>query len=130
MNFEEIKEVKELGKKIGYGQLMSLASALWSISLADNYSQDVAKGAFVPVPIMDVEPSCQAKHQDELDKFVKSVREVDVDETSAWSELIAENRADARQQMEEPCATCGVQLKNHYDGKNRWIPCDKAVLRF
>lgn len=43
---EEIKQVKELGEKIGYGHLMSLASALWRESLEKSHTPVV--GAFVP----------------------------------------------------------------------------------
>lgn len=43
---EEIKSVKELGNKIGYGNLMMFASALWRKSLKDKGYP--IKGAFVP----------------------------------------------------------------------------------
>lgn len=43
---DEIKEVKELGEKIGYGNMMAIASALWRKSLKDK-SYPVS-GAFVP----------------------------------------------------------------------------------
>jgi hypothetical protein len=41
----EIKLVKEIGEQIGYGHLMSLASALWKKSLKDKGYPEV--GAFV-----------------------------------------------------------------------------------
>lgn len=43
---EEILKTKELGDKIGYGNLMMIASALWRKSLLENYG--VSSGAFVP----------------------------------------------------------------------------------
>ena len=42
----ELKQVKELGEAIGYGHLMSLASALWRKSLKDNGYP--VSGAFIP----------------------------------------------------------------------------------
>lgn len=42
----EINAVKSLGEEIGYGQLMTLASALWRKSLRDKGYPEV--GAFVP----------------------------------------------------------------------------------
>jgi len=42
----DVNNVKELGEEIGYGHLMSIASALWRKSLMEkNYPID---GAFVP----------------------------------------------------------------------------------
>lgn len=32
----EILEVKELGERIGYGNMMDIASALWSMKLSDD----------------------------------------------------------------------------------------------
>ena len=45
-NANAVKEVKELGEKIGYGNLMSIASALWRKTLKDSGTPIV--GAFVP----------------------------------------------------------------------------------
>ena len=44
----EVTAVQRLGDQIGYGHLMSLASALWRRSLAENYGEKIAEGAFVP----------------------------------------------------------------------------------
>lgn len=46
---QEINVVKNLGESIGYGHLMSIASALWRKSLKEKgYHED---GAFVPTCI-------------------------------------------------------------------------------
>ena len=44
----EVTAVKRLGEQIGYGHLMSLASALWRRELTNKYSEKFAEGAFVP----------------------------------------------------------------------------------
>jgi len=43
---DEIKEVKELGEKIGYGNMMSIASALWRKSAKEKGYP--ISGSFVP----------------------------------------------------------------------------------
>lgn len=43
---QEIQKVKELGDQIGYGHMMSLASALWRKMLAEKIGNP--NGAFVP----------------------------------------------------------------------------------
>lgn len=49
------KEVKELGEKIGYGELMSLASILWAAKLIDSGSPDI--GAFYPTALFNMKDS-------------------------------------------------------------------------
>lgn len=44
---KEFEQVKELGERIGYGNMMSMASALWRKSLKD--SGVPTYGAFIPV---------------------------------------------------------------------------------
>lgn len=44
----EVAAVQRLGEEIGYGHLMSLASALWRRKLTKEYSENFAEGAFVP----------------------------------------------------------------------------------
>ena len=48
----EIKAVKELGDKIGYGNMMDIASSLWAIMLEDKYGHSL--GAFEPVCMFQV----------------------------------------------------------------------------
>jgi hypothetical protein len=47
-NTFEVIAVQRLGEQIGYGHLMSLASALWRRNLAKEYGEKIAEGAFVP----------------------------------------------------------------------------------
>lgn len=49
----EIKAVKEIGEQIGYGHLMSLASALWRKSLKEKGYPE--SGAFVTTILQCVE---------------------------------------------------------------------------
>lgn len=42
----EIQRIKELGKSIGYGNLMDIASALWALDLERKYG--VKSGAHIP----------------------------------------------------------------------------------
>ncbi len=49
----EVNRVKELGDQIGYGHLMSIASALWRKSLEDNGHPVI--GAFVPTCLPFIE---------------------------------------------------------------------------
>ena len=44
---DEIKAVKKLGNEIGYGHLMSLASAIWRHNLEEKYP-GTGGGAFIP----------------------------------------------------------------------------------
>ena len=44
----EVAAVQRLGEQIGYGHLMSLASALWRRNLTKEYGEKVGEGAFVP----------------------------------------------------------------------------------
>jgi len=44
----EVATVQRLGEQIGYGHLMSLASALWRRELASKYGDGYQSGAFVP----------------------------------------------------------------------------------
>jgi hypothetical protein len=45
-SIEEIVAVKQLGERIGYGNMMSLASALWQLDL--NEKHGLKTGAFIP----------------------------------------------------------------------------------
>lgn len=44
----EVAAVQRLGEQIGYGHLMSLASALWRRHLTKEYGEKIADGAFIP----------------------------------------------------------------------------------
>lgn len=60
------KEVKELGEKIGYGELMSLASILWAANLIDNGLPDI--GAFYPTSLPNMKDSDLTKDEVEYRK--------------------------------------------------------------
>lgn len=47
----EVLEVKKLGERIGYGNLMELASALWRKKLRDHGSPEI--GALVPAILQE-----------------------------------------------------------------------------
>lgn len=58
----EIQKVKELGEEIGYGHLMSLASALWRKQLSES---GTVTGALFPITV-----DCIVKDND-VQKIVK-----------------------------------------------------------
>jgi hypothetical protein len=55
---QEVDAVRELGTKIGYGNLMELASALWRENL--NETIGITSGAFVPVCTYSIKKSDMA----------------------------------------------------------------------
>jgi hypothetical protein len=48
----EVIAVKALGENIGYGNMMSIASALWQLDLKDRHNLDT--GAFIPTIAFDM----------------------------------------------------------------------------
>ncbi|WP_226035658.1 hypothetical protein [Aquibacillus saliphilus] len=54
---EQILAVKELGEKIGYGNMMTKASSLWAINLEDKHG--ITTGNFIPATINMI----KEKHQ-------------------------------------------------------------------
>lgn len=77
---DEIKEVKILGEKIGYGNMMGIASALWRKSLKEKGYP--ISGAFVPTCLDFIKEDLQdldkkgRKHYDEMvsDRIFRRVR--------------------------------------------------------
>lgn len=68
----EVNKVKELGEQIGYGHLMSIASALWRKTLKESGIPE--NGAFVPtcLPFIDKEVADSTKSKREMyDKMVR-----------------------------------------------------------
>jgi hypothetical protein len=65
----EIQAVKELGEKIGYGNMMDIASSLWGIMLEDKFGHST--GAFEPVCIAPIDE----KYAKELKKSRKKRNE-------------------------------------------------------
>lgn len=73
---EEIKAVQELGEQIGYGHMMSLASALWRKDLKDNGYPEI--GAFVPTISSFIKKGYyDAKGEKNYDEYV--IEELDAD---------------------------------------------------
>jgi hypothetical protein len=70
----EIKAVKELGERIGYGQLITLASALWAIDLEDKYSPGVSEGAFVPTLLLNMNEGDAIRAKNEQDMVKSRIR--------------------------------------------------------
>ena len=50
----EVEAVKRLGDQIGYGNMMTIASALWAKMLIDDGLQD--SGAFYPTILLNMKP--------------------------------------------------------------------------
>ena len=50
----EVEEVKRLGDQIGYGNMMTIASALWAKMLTDEWGRD--DGAFYPTILSNMKP--------------------------------------------------------------------------
>lgn len=63
----DIKSVKEIGEKIGYGHLMSLASSLWRKSLKEQGYPIV--GAFVPTCIPFVKKEHMEMHENDAKQY-------------------------------------------------------------
>jgi hypothetical protein len=60
------KEVRELGEKIGYGELMTLASIIWAAKLGDSGFPD--NGAFYPTALFNMKDSQTTKDEVEYRK--------------------------------------------------------------
>ena len=58
-HYEEIRLVDELGKQIGYGNIMNIASALWAKGLSDWDGIDISDGAFIPVTFTMIKDDCR-----------------------------------------------------------------------
>jgi hypothetical protein len=46
---------------------------------------------------------------------------------NTWNEILIENEADARAQLDESCHVCGVRLGEHYNYLNVWVPCRAKI---
>lgn len=57
---QECEAVKRLGDEIGYGNMMTIASALWAKMLIDNEVGDV--GAFYPTILSNMKPGDLTEH--------------------------------------------------------------------
>jgi len=70
---DEIKEIKELGEKIGYGNMMSIASALWRKSLKEK--DYPISGAFVPTCLPFIKEDLQDLDEGSRELYDKMVSE-------------------------------------------------------
>lgn len=59
-------EVRELGEKIGYGELMTVASIIWASKLIDSGLPD--NGAFYPTGLFNMKDSTTTKDEVEYRK--------------------------------------------------------------
>ena len=58
--WRECEEVKRLGDQIGYGNMMTIASALWAKMLIDEGRTDI--GAFFPTILSNMKPGDLTVH--------------------------------------------------------------------
>lgn len=70
-----VTAVKRLGEQIGYGHLMSLASALWRRNLTEEYGEKVGEGAFIPTLKMLVVEDWQENVEQESKLYDSIVKE-------------------------------------------------------
>ncbi|WP_339193908.1 hypothetical protein MKY95_19170 [Paenibacillus sp. FSL P4-0176] len=70
----EIEAVKDLGERIGYGNLMDIASALWSVDLEDKYG--ISTGAFVPTVLPFINKKDRKITEARLESMMDHVREM------------------------------------------------------
>jgi hypothetical protein len=70
---EEIQSVRELGEAIGYGNLMSIASALWALKLKRDYGPELMSGAFVPTCHPFLNPKDEKQAVDERDRHISEI---------------------------------------------------------
>jgi len=68
---DEIKAVKELGEKIGYGNMMCIASALWRKSLKEK--EYPVSGAFVPICLQEVKEESKDLDKQSREMYDKMV---------------------------------------------------------
>ena len=73
--FKEIQLVEELGEKIGYGNMMGIASALWARKLNDYNADGISSGAFVPTLFGFIKDECWSITRDSVLKEYKWVDE-------------------------------------------------------
>ena len=71
---QEIQSVKELGDRIGYGNVMDLSSALWQIMLEDKHG--LHSGAFIPTIAGFMHPEEAARAINERKDKIDIIREI------------------------------------------------------
>jgi len=73
----EITAVKQLGEKIGYGNLMDITSALWAIQLQKNKTPK--SGAFVPVLIYDIKTKLKKRYEVRQSMIIHEIKALKLD---------------------------------------------------
>lgn len=71
----EIEAVKNLGEQIGYGNMMSIASALWAVNLTEKHDLP-ANGAFVPTVSILMKRKERKRAEEEQQRMMKQVKRV------------------------------------------------------
>lgn len=69
-----VKAVKKLGDEIGYGNMMSIASALWQMELKKNYGLE--EGAFIPTKASLMKDEEGQKALEEQKRRINQLKEV------------------------------------------------------
>ncbi len=69
---DEILSVKRLGEEIGYGNLMSIASALWAVNLEEKHG--ITTGNFIPTMIFDIKDGEKERYAIELKHNKEEIR--------------------------------------------------------
>ena len=78
-NTFEVVAVQRLGEQIGYGNLMSIASALWRRKMVKAYGKGYETGVFVPTIPHLVKDEWQENLQKEM-KFMDKMIEMALEE--------------------------------------------------
>ena len=72
MSFKnEILTVKNLGKQIGYGNMMNICSCLWAMDLRKGNGPE--SGAFYPAIGIDLKEERLAIYKDERKKYISEI---------------------------------------------------------
>ena len=98
-NTFEVVAVQRLGEKIGYGNLMSIASALWRRKMVKAYGKGYETGAFVPVTKNLVKDEWQENlHKDMkfMDKLVELALEDDKPILRNNAYIVGEEKPEAK----------------------------------
>lgn len=67
----EVDAVRNLGEKIGYGNMMAIASALWRENLRQN--KYPICGACIPVLESDIKSGCKGLYQRETSRMERLI---------------------------------------------------------
>ena len=71
----EAEQVEKLGKEIGYGNMMSLASALWRKMLKEKFKVN-GTGAFVPCLMQDLKKGGKKMAEENAKLYDELVKDI------------------------------------------------------